>query len=267
MANSADVEVALCNEIVATMSVVAPGGAVLPKIRVFRGSATAPRTVQDRASRVTDIAVALVAGSARNTSRFLGLACGLVAAPGLTTDVIGSDIEFVGVAHAGDGVGVIADGVSWSWHAHGGEDGYVVAALVGEALGAATPAVVSGNVVSLPAAKRVAAKTVGAATLAAELGRTEEDYLVTISSPSPNVRDMVSKQVISSLSGISFLQLGDGEQARLRHSGDESVMPIDGNGVFTARAKFTCEYPITAVGTASAMIFGTAGFGGHYATA
>lgn len=258
MADISDVE----NALAATLtSIVYPNGQSASSVfgcpvRIMRGLPTSNTLQQDRSDGRLDLSISAIPETARNTTRWGLQNYPVQSMPGIKVATVGNLASFSGVANAGDLIGMIADQVCSVYAATAGDTGSVVAKALAAELQPGILCGVIGSSVSVPAARRVVARAVGAGAIVQELGRQEENLRVGLWAASPALRDQVGRLITSALASVSFLTLLDGSSARLRFESDANIDADQGSSIYRRDIEYSTEFATTQVLSATCLLFG-----------
>jgi hypothetical protein len=262
VADASDVENALVSAITA---ILYPNGQSTTNsvlgwpCRIFRGFPMPAGLSMDRATGASDIAVYAVDDGARNTTRWLPQTYELpiIATLTVTIDAAESSVTFSGTASAGTQAGLLLQGSPFVYVANGGESADLIAAILADMARAAGNIVwVTGSTVTVPNGQSILGRTYPAAALLQEIGRQEQEFRMTLWSPTPANRDLAASTVMAGLTATNFLPLADGSSGRLRFHSESSSDTLQGAGFFQRDLVYTVDYATTISLVGPVLLFG-----------
>ena len=263
MADISDVESALTSVVT---SILYPNGSAEaslpgPLCRIYRGW-PAPATLNaDLAAGVANITVNSDNDPGRTTTRYLPQWQAGSSVPGTVAAVSGQTITISGTPAVGDVVGAIVDGVPYSYRALAGDGPGLIAANLAQAIQATRMASYQGFTVTIPDARSVTAQAVCDNTARVESRRQEKDIRIACWCAAPSVRDIVAAAIDSELSGLAFLPLADGTQARLTYRNTQSYDQSQNALLYRRDIVYTVEYATIETDMLPSMLFGVSNIG------
>ncbi len=263
MADISDVESALTGVVT---SILYPNGSteasiVGPLCRIYRGW-PAPTTLNaDLTAGVTNITVNSDNDPGRTTTRYLPQWQIGTATPGTTAAVSGQTITISGTPAAGDVVGAIVDGVPYAYRVLAGDSPGLIAANLAQAIKTKRMANYQGFAVTIPGARAVTVQVVCDTAAQVESRRQEKDIRIACWCATPSMRDIVGAAIDSELSGMAFLPLADGTQARLTYRNTQSYDQSQNALLYRRDLVYTAEYATIETDMLPSMLFGVSNIG------
>jgi hypothetical protein len=258
MADISDVEEALS---AALTSVLYPGGASQSSIvgalcRVYRGWPNAPTLNTDLAAGVVNITVVTDNDSGKTTTRFLPEWRTTSVLPGATASTNGRTIAISGSPAVGDVVGLLIDGLSYSYRVSEGDSADQVAANLRLAVQSTRIASVQARNITVPGAANISVRVVCDNRSSSESRRQEKDVRVVCWCPDPLIRDSVAAAIDYALDQIAFLPLPDSTHARVVYKNTESYDQAQNALLYRRDLIYMIEYPTVTILQQPSMIFG-----------
>ena len=263
MADISDVENALTG---AVTSILYPNGSAEasfpgPLCRIYRGW-PAPATLNaDLTAGVANITVNGDNDPGRTTTRYLQQWQVGTTSPGMAAGVSGQTITISGTPAVGDVVGAIVDGVPYAYRVVAGDSPGLIAANLAQAIQTTRIANYQGFAVTIPGAHAVTAQAVCDNTAQVESRRQEKDIRIACWCATPSVRDIIAAAIDSALSGLAFLPLADGTQARLTYRNTQSYDQSQNALLYRRDIVYTAEYATIETDTLPSMLFGVSNVG------
>ena len=233
--------------------------------RVYRGWPTAAALETDLAADVVHVTVQPVAGSLRDTTRFVAEWQGTVPASTLTVSVSGEAVVFSGIAAVGQVAGVLVDGAPYAYRVRAGDTLGVVAAVLAQLVRVRRPAELRGDGLLLPGGVGIVARVVMDGLGGTELRRQKVGFRVGVWCGNPGVRDRVAACVDLILAGLQFLDVG-GWGCWVRVLGGSVVDDGSAAGVWRRDLMYSVEFPTVVIDSLPSMLFGITVADGVYAT-
>ncbi len=198
------------------------------------------------------IAVHALSGFAKDTTRYTRNDFALFqAAPTLTATLAGNQITFGGTVTAGNTVGVLSQGVAYTYVAAQTDTPSTIASGLASSIPGATA---SGAVLTLPAGGALpAVVVVNGGTSGVEVGRMQQGFAISAWCPSPALRDTLFAALAPGFLLSYRLTLDDGSVATLMQA------PISGPDdvpsrqlMFRRDLRVFYDYPILYTSSAQA---------------
>ncbi len=258
MAELADVEQALVDAITAAAypNGVASVSSVGVPLRIYRGRPTNAALIADRSTGTIDVSVYAIPDSTKNTTRWGVHAVIVPTAPTLTVAVSGISATFFGAASAGDLAGVLINQQAFVYQAQAGDNAALVAAALAGAVRADMICWLSGATLTAPSAFGFVARTASSVTALEEWSRQEQGFQISVWSPTPTLRDGVSKVIGGSLAQTSFLTLADGTGGRIRYLSTANYDTDQASSLYRRDLNYDVEYGTTISSNNPTMLFG-----------
>lgn|GEM_PF-279921 len=256
MADISDVEEALCGAIFAA---VYPGGLAQSSVtgfdvKIYRGWPANKTLNADLAAGTQTVTVFSQEKATRDTSRYPRVwRTVAVTEPTITVTVEGTSLTLAGTVTAGQLVGLIADGVAYSYQLLASDTLDTAAAGLAALVSGATS---DGATVLAPPGVSIEGRVVGTGTAEMETRRQEQVFMVSVWCPTPGGRDALAAAIDNALSVIDWLTLSDGTVGRLLYrSTSESDLSENAN-LYRRNLDYSVEYPTTMLKTGPQMLFG-----------
>lgn len=263
MADISDVEGALAGVVT---SILYPTGSAQASIvgslcRIYRGW-PAPATLNaDLAAGVVNVTVNGDNDAGRTTTRYLQQWQTRPNSPGTTVAVSGQTLSVSGAPVIGDAVGVVVDGVPYSYRVAVGDSLELIAANLGQAIQARRIANYQGITVTIPGARAVTARVVCDSAASVETRRQEIEVRIACWCPTPSARDAVGSAIDTELSGMAFVRLADGTQARMSYRNTQSYDQSQNALLYRRDVVYTIEYATIDTDMLPSMLFGVSSIG------
>ncbi|HBK05770.1 MAG TPA: hypothetical protein DDZ81_07870 [Acetobacteraceae bacterium] len=263
MADISDVEGAVSDVVT---SILYPNGSAQASVvgslcRIYRGWPTAATLNADLTAGVVNITVNSDNDAGRITTRYLQQWQTRATSPGTTVGVSGQTLTISGVPAAGDAVGVVIDGVPHAYRVQPGDSVDLIAANLGQAIQATRMANYQGFAVTIPGAHAVSAHVVCDSLASVETRRQEKDIRIACWCPTPSIRDAVGAAIDTELSGMAFLPLPDGTQARVSYRNTQSYDQSQNALLYRRDLVYTIEYATIDTDMLPSMLFGVSDLG------
>lgn len=233
----------------------AAASAVGTVCRIYRGSPVVGALESDLMLGIAHITVQPVAGSVRDTTRFVTEWQGTVPTCPLVAQTDGVVARFSGQAGPGILAGVLVDEQAYTWRISEVSTPGVVAAVLASMVRADRPATLTESTITFPDAFRVVARAVSDGQGGQELRRQRERFRVTLWCPSPEIRDQVAAFVDLALAGVAFLDVG-GWACRVQSVGSSSLDEGAAVRAWRRDLVYRMEYPTVLASNLPSMLFG-----------
>jgi hypothetical protein len=258
MADVSDIESALVETVTNLLYPSGPGQSSIvgALCRIYRGWPNTATLNTDLAAGNINVTVISDNESGRTTTRYLPEWHTFATPPGTTTSVHNASISISGAPAAGDVVGVLIDNVAYTYRVQNGDSAALVASNLSLAIQANRIVNTSGATISVPGARTITARTVCDAVGRSESRRQEKDCRVIAWCPSPSTRDVATTLIDEHLSGITFLALSDGSDARLVYKGTASHDQSQNALLYRRDLVYTVEFPTIVTDSLPSMLFG-----------
>jgi hypothetical protein len=151
---------------------------------------------------------------------------------------------------------VFVDGAPFSYQVQAGDTPTLVAANLALAIQVSRSATVSGTVVSVPGSHTVIVRCVADGQTSQEIRRQEKDFRIISWCPTPAIRDSICSAIDSTLSGMAFLSLLDGTQARTVYKNTASYDQAQNALLYRRDLIYSIEYPTILTMAQPSMLFG-----------
>ena len=256
MADISDVEEALCAQI---FTAVYPQGlennsSTGAAVKIYRGWPTGTTLNADLLAGTQTVTVFSKPHSSKDTSRYPRVWRTIATtAPTVVITVSGNSATVGGQANASQAIGLIVDGVAYSYVLTADD----TLATAAQALGATIPgSVTAGSIITVASANVLQGRVVGSGTAEIETRRQEQGIMVTVWCPTPAGRDRVAASIDNALSNIDWLTLSDGTVGRLLYHGTVETDESENANLYRRNLDYTVEYPTTMQMSGPQMLFG-----------
>ena len=220
MADLSDIEAAL---VLLCAGALYPAGSEQPSAvgaacRVHRGWPITSRLDADLKAGLVTVSVYAQQGVTRNVTRYRKeWHIGPAPAVTLVLTAAGSTVTVSGTAAATHVAAVAVDGKAYDYRCSDTDTPASVAAALAALIATDRPATAAGAVLTLPAARALAAHAVTDYPARREIRRQEQGFQIIVWAPSPALRDVASAAVDVTLSESEYLTLPDGSRSRLTY--------------------------------------------------
>ena len=268
MADISDVENALVSLLAQT---IYPLGADQSSIigstcRIYRGWPNAATLNNDLNSGIINISVTTDSDSGRLTTRYLPKLQASTRTSDVSVVISGDTTMIGGQPASGDLIGLIVDGVGYSYRIQASDTVDMVAANLAQTIEPIRPAIVSGSNIVIPGARHIVGRVVADGTITSELRRQEKDCRVICWCPSPEIRDTVCLSIDTTMAQLTFISLENASFARVTYKNTASFDQAEDALLYRRDLVFTIEYPTISNVTQPSMLFGDSGLNGTIKT-
>ena len=258
MADLSDVEATL---VAAVTQALYPDGSSLPSVlgvpcRIYRGWPLATALTNDLKRGAVNVTVSAGPEAGRLTTRYNDGLRGSSAAVTLTTDAAGNTVTFGGQANPGQVAGLLIDGQTYVYATQVGDTPAMVAANLAEAARADTIVTLSGAVLSVPAAGKLAARVVASASFQQEVRRQERAFCIVCWCSSPQTRDKAAVAIDQAFAGLTFITFPEGTSGRITYKGTTVMDRGEDVLLYRRDLLFDVEYPTIVASLLPEMLFG-----------
>ena len=269
MADQSDVETAL---VALAAAALYPGGtgaesACGQPCRVYRGWPSPSSLDADLALGLTQVTVAPVDGTVRNTTRYPDAWASEPPAPTLTVLTGGNVVTFGGTADCGQLAGLAAAGKTFVYRTQANDTPALVAANLASLARVDFATSLSGTTITLLDAAEVIARVVADSTARLEARRQIQRFRLAVWCNDPAVRDTAASVVDLVLASTRFTALAGGSQARVSFASTTTIDRSENAALYRRDLLYDIEYPTTLLAVQPSMLFGTATFNSNYVIA
>jgi hypothetical protein len=276
MADTSDCEnalVVLCDAILYSLGDSNASITGVP-MRIYRGTPNSEQLDADLASGYAHVTILSRAGFSRLTGGYLDNPQGVPTTPTLTVTVAGNVVTIGGTPGAGQLVGVVVNGRAYAYACTGSDTlattATALAALASAGGGAITDtsgaqiagldtegaATASGAAITFSTSSIVRAR-VGAVGTSQTFTRWQmQAFCITTWAPNPAARDAIVSALDAALSGTRFIDLPDGQGARLLWHGSTSDDVPQREQLWKRELVYTIQYGTSQTLSAPQMLWG-----------
>jgi len=259
MADQSDVEIAL---VALAATALYPEGtdansACGQPCRIYRGWPNPPGLDADLALGLTQVTVAPVEGTIRNTTRYPDLWGCELPSPTLVVSTAGNAVTFGGSADRGQLAGMAVDGKTLVYRTQPNDTPALVAANLAAQARGDFAALLSGTTITLLGATEVIARIAADSATRVEVRRQMQRFRLAVWCNDPAVRDVAAAAVDLALTPLRFTALADGSQARLLFAGSATLDRSENASLYRRDLLYDVEYATTILAVQPSMLFGT----------
>ncbi|MDF7658320.1 hypothetical protein PUG81_05010 [Erwiniaceae bacterium L1_54_6] len=164
--------------------------------------------------------------------------------PPLIATVTDQAVTLSGSVSVPTNVYFLIDGVGYHYPVQSGDTLTSVATAMANQIPGATS---SGEVISLPDAKSIIARTGGVGTAMRELRRQAKDFQITIWAPTPAARIQVAAAIDGALSEVSNISLSDGAPALMLYTRQFDTDASENYLIYRRDLIYTVNYATTQI--------------------
>lgn len=258
MADLSDVENAIVSEVTAALypqgtSLASSVGATC---RIYRGWPSPTALNSDLALGTVNVTVFPAITADELPDPYFDRLYASIASNSLAATVAGQSVTFSGVAVTNQVVGLLVDGVPYSYSINEGDTSESIVANLMVMISADQIATPVGSTLTIPGARALEARIVTNATVSRGLRRQRREIRVSCWCPSAVLRDAVCKTVDLALTSSSFIHLSDETKAHVHyvstHVYDQSQSAL----LYRRDLCYKFEYTIISSTVAPVMLFG-----------
>lgn len=265
MADLSDVE----NAIVAQVTnALYPQGLSEPSIvgvtcRIYRGWPTTAALNSDLAGGLVNVTVFPATMLDEVPEPYFDRMYTSITSTNLTATVAGSGITISGIVESNQVVGLLVDGVPFSYRVNASDTVESVAANLALVINADRIATLSGSSLTIPDVRTLTARVVTNATVSEGLRRQRRVIQVSCWCPSPALRDSICKSADMVLSTSSFINLSDETRAHVHYVSTQVYDQSQNALLYRRDLCYKCEYTLMNSTAAPIMLFGDLVNGGN----
>lgn len=258
MADLADVEDTLVDFIVGILypNGTAASSALGAMCRVFRGWPLPAGLNADLAAGIVNVTVYPSAAPARRLPTLPIVYSSQTAPSVLSATASANVVTFSGVPTHSHCVGVLIDGVPYSYRPSGSDSASAVAAACAVLINRDRICNLAGAMITIPGAWRVIARVVSNTSSLAEIRRQECEVAISCWCPSPALRDDVARTIDGSIAGMPFLAIPEGTSCRVTYNTTAEYDQAQNALLYRRDLIYTMEYPTVIESSAPALLFG-----------
>ncbi len=258
MADLSDVENALVNEVVNALypEGLSQSSVVGTICRVYRGWPMTASLNADLTSGVVNVTVFPATKRDEVPDPYFDRLYATIPAPTLKVSVVGESATFSGVVAGNQVVGLLVDGIPYSYSVTGSDTSGSIAANITVLIGAARIATVSGPTVTVPGVHKLTARVVTNATVSEGLRRQRREIQISFWCPSVALRDSVCHVVDLALASSAFVALTDETKMHVRYVSTQIYDQSQNALLYRRDLSYMCENNIVSGSVAPVMLFG-----------
>ena len=258
MADLSDVENAL---VVKVTDALYPEGVsqisiVGPTCRVYRGWPLTASLNSDLAAGIVNVTVFPSVRRDEVLDPYFDRSYATISPASLVASVAGQSVTFSGLVASNQLVGLLVDGVPFSYMANDSDTNESVAANLTVQISAARIATVSGSTVTIPGVITISARVVTNATVSKGLRRQRREIQASCWCPSAALRDSVCQVADLALASSPFIALTDETKAHVRYVSTHVYDQSQNALLYRRDLCYLCEYTIISGTIAPVMLFG-----------
>ena len=258
MADLSDVENAIVAEVTGALypQGLSDVSIVGTTCRVYRGWPVTAALNSDLAAGIVNVAIFPANKPDDVPEPYFDRLYTTTSASSIVASVTGQSVAFSGVVVASQVIGLLVDGVPYTYSTITGDTSESIASNLAALVGANRIAAVSGSKVTVPDAIYLTARVVTNAIMSEGLRRQRREIQVSCWCPSAALRDTVCATVDFAMASSPFIDLVDQTKAHVRYVSTE-VYDLSQNALLYRRDLcYQCEYTMISSTPASVMLFG-----------
>jgi hypothetical protein len=258
MADLSDVENAIVSEIIGALYPLGIGQVSVTgtTCRVYRGWPSPASLNSDLAAGIVNVTILPGTKPDEVPDPYFDRSYNSIASTSLAATIAGRSITFSGLTAINQIVGVLVDGTPFLYRVNEGDTTESIAANLGVLINADRFAMLSGSTLTIPGAGTMTARIVTNATVTQGLRRQRREIQVNFWSPSPALRDSVSRTVDIALTAASFIGLADQTKAHVHYVSTQIYDQSENALLYRRDLCYKCEYTMISSATAPVMLFG-----------
>jgi hypothetical protein len=258
MADLSDVENAIVIEVTDALYPlgISQASAVGATCRVYRGWPITASLNSDLAAGIVNVAVFPANKPDEVPDRYFDRWYATITQASLTASVRGQSVTFSGLVASSQVVGLLIDGVPFSYVLNASDTSESIAANLSVLINATRIATVSGSTITVPGVGNMTARTVTNATISQGLRRQRREINVSCWCPSAALRDSVCQTVDLALTSSPFIPLVDETMAHVRYVSTQIYDQSQNALLYRRDLCYRCEYTTISGTVAPVMLFG-----------
>jgi hypothetical protein len=258
MADLSDVENAL---VVQVTDALYPQGVSQVSIvgttcRIYRGWPLTASLNSDLAAGIVNVAIFTAPKRDEVPDPYFDRLYTAISPTSLTASVSGQCVTFAGLVAGNQVVGLLVDGVPFSYQVNANDTNESIAANLTVLISAARLATVSGSTVTIPGVRTMIGRAVTNGTVSKGLRRQRREIQVSFWCPSAALRDAVCPTVDIALTSSPFIALTDETMAHVRYVSTQVYDQSQNALLYRRDLCYLCEYTIISGTVAPVMLFG-----------
>ena len=258
MADLSDVEIAIVAEVIGA---VYPDGIMQPSVvgvtcRVYRGWPSPAGLNSDLADGSVNVTVFPANAIDEVPEAYYNEKHANIPSTSLVATVTGQTVEISGIVGNNEIVGLLIDGVPFSYSVGEHDTTGSIAANLAALIRVDRISVLSGTMVTVPGTRALISRIVTNATVSRELRRQRREIQIICWCPSPTLRDSVCKIVDLTLAASSFIDLPDGTKSHGRYLSTQVYDQSTNALLYRRDLCYRFEYTTIVTTTVPVMLFG-----------
>jgi hypothetical protein len=217
-----------------------PAGGVPAKI--YQGWPEPQKLKADLAAKIANVSVFPSANVKITTRHFPEWQQLVAPAPTITATAAATTVTLAGAVTLPQAVCLIVDGQDFAYGLQAGDTLTSIAATLAALVNASQPASAAGAVITIPAARRIAARVVANGTSAKEVAREQRVFTVSIWADCFDNREPLAKVITPALANLTRLNLPDGTVATCEYAGSQQIDSEQMQGVFRRDVSVSIDY-------------------------
>lgn len=189
----------------------------------------------------------------RKIPNFLGRGYYIVnsGAPTITATVSGLSVTFGGTVSVPQNIYLLINGQGYHYPVQAGNTLTSIATAFATQITGSTS---SGAVLTLPPSHSIVARVGGVGTAARELKRQEKEFIITVWSPTPALRDTIASAIDSALAESSDIVFADGSRGIMLYARTFQTDQLEKYLLYRRDIVYSVQYPTTQIISAPQVI-------------
>jgi len=258
MADLSDVENALCSEVIGVLypNGITQASTVGAMCRIYRGWPLPASLNTDLTAGVVNVTIFPGAAPDEVPDAYFDALYTTLLSTSLSLTVLNQSAVFGGTVTANQLVGILVDGVPFVYSATLNDTPDSIAANLSTLIQVTRPATLTGPTINIPGAASIVIRAVTSASVTRALRRQRREIQVSCWCPTPLLRDSVGARVDIALTSQSFINLADSTKAHVKYKSTQVYDQSQNALLYRRDLCYQCEFTITTVSSAPAMLFG-----------
>jgi hypothetical protein len=258
MADLSDVEDALVLEVTGALypEGVTQVSVVGTTCRIYRGWPLTASLNSDLATGVVNVTVFPTSKRDEVPDPYLDQPYATSSPASLIASVTGQSVTFSGLVESNQVVGLLVDGIPFSYPVGVSDTTDSIAANLAAPIGATRAVAISGSTVTIPGVITLIGRVVANGSVSEQLRRQRREIQVSCWCPTAALRDTVCQAVDLALTSTPFQALTDGTKAHIHYVSTQVYDQSQNALLFRRDLCYLCEYTIISESVAPAMLFG-----------
>jgi hypothetical protein len=258
MADLSDVENAIVAEVIGGLypNGTSRASAVGVTCRAYRGWPSPAALNSDLAAGVVNVTIFPASVPDEVPDSYFDNLYAAVLPPSLAATVTSQTVTFSGLAATGQLVGLLIDGLPFSYAVNEGDTTEGITANFAAQINEIRPATFSGSALTIPGATTLIGRVVMNSTVSRELRRQRREIQANCWCPSPLLRDAVCSVVDQTISGSPFIALSDGTKAHARYVSTQVYDQSQNALLYRRDLHYKFEFTMIRTTVEPVMLFG-----------